>query len=277
MREVKNYQTFYFVTYRYWKKNYFDQKNGSSYYSFKYLSKGVGRITYGNTTMEVHQGDLIYIPRNFPYTAYWKGEEYAELITCGTTIFPEAQAVIYYPPYWAKAKKGEKASQTVPIPFGIQKIPQEFVQEFLAIPRDSAPDTRALAMFFSWLEKVVPHLQVEEKDNGARLAERAVDFIEKNPGCRVAEIAQYCGVSEPGLYNHIRRVTGRTPNQLRQEILVKRAVSLLSTTDISVHDISDMLFFSSPNYFRKILKDYTGKSPSQIRKDGRTEKQLTLQ
>lgn len=272
MKETKNYQTFYFVTFRYWKKNHFDNRQGSIYYSFKYLAKGIGRITYGNTTMEVSEGDLVYIPRNLPHTAYWKGEEYAELISCGTTIFPEAQAVTYYPPFWAKAKKGEKASQTVPLPFVPQKLPREFVKEFLEIPKDSAPDTRALAMFFSWLEKVIPHLRVEENLNGVRLVERATDYMEKNPGCRVADIAHHCGVSEPGLYNHIRRVTGRTPNQLRQEILVKRAVNLLSTTDMRVRDISDSLLFSSPNYFRKILKDYTGKSPSQLRKEGRTEK-----
>lgn len=272
MQKTKNYQTFYFVTYRYWKKNFFDQQFGSIYYSFRYLAKGKGKLMYNDTVLELEEGDLFYIPRNFPYQATFKGEEYAELILCGTTIFPEAQATTYYPPYWAKAKKGEKAYQTVPVAFPPQKIPREFVPEFLAIPRDSAPDTRALAMFFVWLEKVIPHMQGEQKNTGARLAERAIEFMEKNPACKISQVAAHCGISEPTLYNHIHRVTGRTPNQLRQEILVKKAVELLGTTDMAVHDISDMLLFSSANYFRKILKEYTGKSPSQLRKEGRTEK-----
>ena len=272
MKETRNYQTFYFVTYRYWTKNYFDRRSGSIYYSFQYLSKGRGRLDFENSTITVEEGDLVYIPRNLPYEAYWKGDEYAELITCGTSIFPEAQSVTYYPPYWAKVKKGERASRTVPHAFEPQKLPREFVKEFLAIPRDSAPDTHALSMFFSWLEKVIPHLQVEKKANGAKLVERALEFIEKNPTCRVADVARYCGVSEPGLYNHIRRITGRTPNQLRQECLVKRAVNLLRTTDMPVHDISDALQFSSANYFRKILREFTGKSPTQIRREGRQEK-----
>lgn len=272
MKNVKNYHTFHFVTYRHWKKHYFDQPQGSSLYSFRCLSKGTGRLMFRDRVLELEEGDLFYIPRNIPYQAYFEGEEYAEIITCSTAIFPEAQSVTYYPPYWAKAKKGEKDFQTVPLDFEPQKLPRKFAAEFLAIPRDSAPDTRALAMFFTWLDRVIPYLKVEDQHSDAHLAERAVAYMERNPSCKMADVAKHCGISEPGLYNRIRKATGRTPNMLRQEVLTRKAVQLLHTTDMSVHDISDMLLFSSPNYFRKILKDYTGKSPSQLRNDGKGDR-----
>ena len=54
---------------------------------------------------------------------------------------------------------------------------------------------------------------------------------------------------------------------MKQEILCEKAVQLLTTTDLSVEEISNRLLFSSSSYFRKIFKKYTGKTPRQIRKD----------
>ena len=273
MRKIKNSPRFYFVTYRYWKKSFFDQPYGSNYHSFRYLAKGKGKLIVGQQTIELEEGDLFYLPRSFPYQAYIKGDEYAELIVYGTLVFPEAQAVTYNPPYWAKAKKGEKPYQTVPLAFGPQKLPRELAQQLLVIPRDTATDTHALSLFFSWLDRALPHMQAEPKHTGVRLAEQALAYMQKNPGCKIPEVAHHCGISEPTLYSHIHRVTGRTPNQLRQEILVKQAIELLTTTDMSVNDISDALMFSSPNYFRKMLKDYTGQSPSSLRKSEQADLQ----
>ncbi|MBE6762725.1 MAG: AraC family transcriptional regulator, partial [Ruminococcaceae bacterium] len=58
----------------------------------------------------------------------------------------------------------------------------------------------------------------------------------------------------------------KTPNQFRNEILCEKAISLLTTTNKSVQEISDTLNFSSTSYFRKILKAHTGKTPLEIRK-----------
>ncbi|MBQ4116900.1 MAG: helix-turn-helix domain-containing protein [Clostridia bacterium] len=56
----------------------------------------------------------------------------------------------------------------------------------------------------------------------------------------------------------------------RCEILCEKAVTLLTTTDKSVQEISDMHGFSSTSYFRKILYRYTNNTPRDIRK--KTEK-----
>jgi AraC-like DNA-binding protein len=80
-------------------------------------------------------------------------------------------------------------------------------------------------------------------------------------------VAAYCHVSTSGLYSIFKKQLGKTPNELHAEILCEKAVSLLSTTDKSVQEISDTLGFSSTSYFRKILKKHTGKAPLEIRKE----------
>jgi len=83
----------------------------------------------------------------------------------------------------------------------------------------------------------------------------------------VSRLARLCNVSESGIYLLFKRELNKTPNQVRLEILCQRAVSLLTTTNKSVQEISDTLGFSSTSYFRKILKANSGKTPLQIRKE----------
>jgi len=50
-------------------------------------------------------------------------------------------------------------------------------------------------------------------------------------------------------------------------VLCKKSIDLLQTTDLPIEEISGMMGFSSSSYFRKVLKEHTGKTPHEIRKD----------
>ena len=58
-----------------------------------------------------------------------------------------------------------------------------------------------------------------------------------------------------------------TPNTQRQIILCERAVELLTTTDRPIEEISTALGFSSSAYFRKVMREHTGMTPREIRKN----------
>lgn len=83
------------------------------------------------------------------------------------------------------------------------------------------------------------------------------------------DVATHCKISESGLYPIFQKVFQKTPLEMKQEILCEKAVQLLTTTDLSVEEISNRLLFSSSSYFRKILRKYTGKTPREIRKESR--------
>ena len=83
-----------------------------------------------------------------------------------------------------------------------------------------------------------------------------------------ADVARFCGVSESALYTAFREVRGYTPTQARHRILTEEAVSLLTTTDLPVEEISRKLGFCSSNYFRKVISGQTGSTPRAIRKNG---------
>ena len=79
-------------------------------------------------------------------------------------------------------------------------------------------------------------------------------------------IASACRVSQSTLYAAFRTQRGVTPVHARQRQLVERAVTLLHTTDLPVEQISAQLGFSSPAYFRRVLRMVLGQTPREIRR-----------
>jgi len=91
------------------------------------------------------------------------------------------------------------------------------------------------------------------------------DTVALYPKKNMREIAMLCNISEPYLYSIFKQEGKITPNDYRNQLLCKKAIDLLTTTDMKVEQISESLGFSSASYFRKVLKQYTGKTPLSIR------------
>ena len=94
---------------------------------------------------------------------------------------------------------------------------------------------------------------------------KASRFMEIDPHMPISEIARNCGMSESGLYAAFRQ-NGTTPVDVRQRMLCEKAVTILLSTDMTVEGISEKLGFSTPAYFRRVLKKQLGKTPKEIRK-----------
>ena len=61
---------------------------------------------------------------------------------------------------------------------------------------------------------------------------------------------------------------GVTPYDYYVNIRIKKAVSLLKNTRLSIKEISYRLCFCDEHYFSNLFKKKTGKSPREYRKQG---------
>lgn len=59
-----------------------------------------------------------------------------------------------------------------------------------------------------------------------------------------------------------RTETGKSIRQFQNELLIERAMKLLSKTELNVAQVSDQLGFANPFYFSRVFKKVTGISPS---------------
>lgn len=104
-----------------------------------------------------------------------------------------------------------------------------------------------------------------EKD----FVERFQLLVEKglsNSELSIEDLGGQMGMSRVQLYRKIKALTNYTPIELLRIIRLKKAASLLASTDKSISEITYEVGFTSPSYFTKCYKEYFGESPSDFLK-----------
>lgn len=88
---------------------------------------------------------------------------------------------------------------------------------------------------------------------------------------RIGELAKNLNVHRNYLTECFKNVYGMTPKYYLTKTRIEKAKRLLQETSKPVHEIADMLSFSSPSYFCRFFRDHTGTTPHQFRVSGPKE------
>ena len=86
------------------------------------------------------------------------------------------------------------------------------------------------------------------------------------PELSVEQLGEAIGLSRVQLYRKTKALSGYSPNELIRFARLKRASSLLASTEKTVAEITYEVGFTSPSYFTKCYKDYFGESPTEYLK-----------
>lgn len=223
-----------------------DNHIGAPWHYLAYMLKGHCRIVSDRDTIDVNEGDVFYIPYQLPYQSYWYGRPEIRFLSFAFRFFPEAEHDAYR----------------------LQIIPceEELKTMVRTIPTGPTMTSEALGSFYTALARLLPLMQQETRDKSDVLLLKAQNYLREHHDGTVRDIARHLEVGESTVYTLFKNGLGKTPNTVRQELLCEKAIFLLTTTDLSVQEISDTLGFSSTSYFRKTLKLHTGNSPREIRK-----------
>ena len=89
-----------------------------------------------------------------------------------------------------------------------------------------------------------------------------------NQGCQ--QLADLLHVSPRQLTRIIRDAYGMNYREKLKEIRLAIAMDFLTTSDMSIAEIAELLGYSSPANFSTFVKSVTGRTPSQLRKEGRS-------
>lgn len=229
------------------KYHYHDARDGSDYNYLAYMTSGHARIVSPNTTIAIKEGDAFCIPKGLPYQSYWYSDE--SKISWLAFAFPHLNT----------AENTNFALQVIP-------CPESTIAKIINLPTVGTQITcRILSQFYDIMSEVLPLMQPAVSGKGEQIVEEAKKYMEDHPHCSIPEAAKACMVSEPYLYDLFRHINNSTPNEYRQQILCRKGIELLRTTDKTVEEISSILNFSSGSYFRRVLLKHTGYTPKEIR------------
>ena len=250
MNNIQFSKQFTFLTITHRSASHTDNSKGLDRHFVACMRTGKGRIvTLDKKILQVEAGDLFYLPLGLQYHSYWTPDPITgrvEWDSLGFEVFPNPRDVSYSP----------------------QRI--EADEEARALLRGLA-DTReitagSVGRLYLFLERVLPTMEQEEGET-TLLLNTIRAFVEEYTAFSVPTLAKACGMSESGLYAYVKRQTGKTPVELKNSIRAKQAKELLRTTDLSVEEISTRLGIHTAAYLRKLVKEHTGKTPQQIRRE----------
>ena len=82
-------------------------------------------------------------------------------------------------------------------------------------------------------------------------------------------LTDHLAMSRASLYNKVKTLTGMGVNDYINRIRIERSVHLLTTTDLSINEISYEVGFSYPRYFSTSFKQVKGMTPTRFKEENK--------
>ncbi|MBI4979302.1 MAG: helix-turn-helix transcriptional regulator [Spirochaetes bacterium] len=217
-----------------------------------FIIQGSADFIAKTETLHARQGDIIYIPKGQKYVSRWRGTPEIEFYSLNF----------------------EFRSNVLPgdlFKFQIIKDSAHSAKRALDRIYDTLNKNdfyAGIGDFYKLYHTLSRKLAYSGIRPGITQVQEAVQYIESHylTDFSNSQLAARCNLSESRFYTLFKDSTGCTPIEYKNKVRIKHAMGFLVTGTNTVEWISEYLNFSSPAYFRKVLKMVAGKTPKEIRR-----------
>ena len=217
-----------------------------------FFAEGEIEYNFPQKTVIAKKGEILFLPGNLPYS----GKRHTDRCSYYVIDFLCSDE---------KQLEGFGAPCSVAVG-NYQKVLQRF-ESVLHLWNHPSIDTM-LALKEHVYALLRERFLGEDKTQAHTPENRILQYIEGNlcdPKLSVAKICEVLFVSDSQLRRTIHKLTGVSPNEYITVLRLKKAKEMLSTTDMSIKDISCACGFASPYYFSRVFSKSIGMSPSAYR------------
>ncbi len=152
-----------------------------------------------------------------------------------------------------------------------EKTQFQFMENILALLKQNTnmsalkADSYFTLKLLEWLEP----FDRKSSDHTKNLVQAIIAYIEQNLSTPISirSLSAHFNYSEKYLRHIFKQQTGTSPKQYILNTKMHHACHFLSTSSISLDELSQILGFSSPYHFSNAFKDQMGCSPSAYRKE----------
>lgn len=224
---------------------------GVAFNYFGLLIEGKGRFRSNYCDFTIEPGEIVYIPRGCVYSSHWTSDKKIRFYSLGFRFLePEKQEGFLL--------------QKLEDPLGVNQD----IEKMYAYTAGDAPE-QAVGLFYYLYAKACKTLKKDILSKKYLSVYPAVEYIRKHSleEVTVSQLAEMCHMSEPYFYPVFKAEMGCSPIRYKNQLKCMIAVELLLAGDDTLEEICDKLHISSPSFLRRLLKQETGKTPRQIRKE----------
>ncbi|WP_226037457.1 response regulator transcription factor [Aquibacillus saliphilus] len=120
---------------------------------------------------------------------------------------------------------------------------------------------------YEWMKKVLNILELNNKemtDNPIDIAKQwIVNHLDKN--ITIQKIADNVYMNPTYFCEYFKNQTGETVLDFVTRVRLEKARDLLTSKDLKIYDVSEMVGYTNAKYFSKLFKKYYGETPSQYK------------
>ena len=238
------------------------------HYCIHYILSGSGYYTVGSMSRRLSKGDtfILYPGVEVQYCA--DSEEpweygWAGFMGADAASIIRNTAFTKETPYILQGRIPEEKLRD-----GLERIYQVKGNTYEAAVAMAGDLYSFLAVFMHYGEK-----KNQKKEIRSTYVEKAEKYIETNYSypVTVEDVAAYVGISRSHLFRSFQTYLGKSPKEYLSEYRIKQACHLLKETDLSVSAIAYSVGFENNLYFSKAFKKQKRVSPSEYRKDRKTQ------
>lgn len=229
------------------------------FYSFHTVVEGRGSYRVGGDTFSLTGGDTFLIYPN-TLVSYWADkEEPWEYIWLGISGL-YVNNIIEHTDFSQECPfiKGDSFSQ----------VSEDLLQSYDRQTSDFSSEMTMLGRTYLYLSQFTTQENKGQRDHSDRYAQKAKDFMELNysSGITPQQVADKLNISRSHLHRLFTARFGISVGKYINMLQMKRASFLLTTTTLSIGEISNSIGFENQLYFSNVFKKYFQLSPSAFRK-----------
>ncbi|WP_010522244.1 AraC family transcriptional regulator [Aquimarina agarivorans] len=240
-----------------------------------YVNEGSGKRQIGSHVSYYQNGDLICIGANLPHCGFTDGfsktrnETVIQMLPeyLGEKFF-DVSEMLPIKSLLNRAKQGLVFFGATKIEVGAiienmyTKSPFERILDSLLILHKLEASKE-----YEILNAEGFTLKAQAQDNSR--INNTFNYVQKNFKNQISieEISDFVNMTPPAFCRNFKKVTGKTFTQFVNEYRLVHATKLLTEKQESIQGICFECGFNNFSHFNKVFKKYTGKTPTEYRKD----------
>ena len=229
-----------------------NRKEQSNYHNFEYVLSGKGEIVINGKKMPLKAGDTFVLNNAHEHNFRSDKKDPLEKV-------------------WISLKSDyiDKMAECFKVTSGVYNVNLE--KNFLAILNVARAETTPQNKFFTIADNLHEIITTISKSiltttdsvfNAIKNELLSSVYTKRS----LDEIAQKLFMSRSNLIRIFKKQTGITPYAFLLNEKLSVASTLLSSTDMTVKAVADLLCFTDEHYFSFLFKEKTGKTPTEFRK-----------